>query len=408
MNAKENLPSEWRTVTLGELNPYITSGSRGWAKNYSEFGQPFIRITNLSRESIYIDLSDLKRVTIPNDDSEGIRTQLRQGDLLISITADIGIIGYVDESISTPAYINQHIALARFDPEIVDTKYLAYYLASTTPQQRFHASTDQGAKAGMNLSGVRAIQAELPPIKEQRAIASALSDMDALLAKLDQLIAKKRDIKQAAMQELLMGRRRLTGFSGEWNNTPISRIARIISGATPSTDIPSFWNGGINWCTPTDITKQSGKYLTATERKISLLGLESCSAELLPPGALLLCTRATIGEIKIAAEQICTNQGFKSLVCHPEFHNQFIYYALQTKKAEMIERASGSTFLEISKHDLSAIRILTPQLAEQCAIATALSDMDTEITALEARREKTRLIKQGMMQELLSGRVRLI
>lgn len=272
----------------------------------------------------------------------------------------------------------------------------------------FASHSGKSGVPGVNRNDLHELEISLPPLAEQNAIASALSDMDALLAKLDQLIAKKRDIKQAAMQELLMGRRRLTGFSGEWNNTPISRIARIISGATPSTDIPSFWNGGINWCTPTDITKQSGKYLTATERKISLLGLESCSAELLPPGALLLCTRATIGEIKIAAEQICTNQGFKSLVCHPEFHNQFIYYALQTKKAEMIERASGSTFLEISKHDLSAIRILTPQLAEQCAIATALSDMDTEITALEARREKTRLIKQGMMQELLSGRVRLI
>jgi type I restriction enzyme, S subunit len=347
----------------------------------------------------------------PLGDERVAKNLLSAGDIVVSRsnTPDrVGLAG-IYEGNPTPCSYPDLLMRVRLT-ENLDPKFLLAHLLSDVGRCFFteNARGSSGSMVKIDRSILESFSIPTPPIEEQRAIAYALSDMDALLAKLDQLIAKKRNIKQAAMQELLTGRRRLTGFSGEWNNTPISRIARIISGATPSTTIPSFWNGGINWCTPTDITKQSGKYLTTTERKISLLGLESCSAELLPPGALLLCTRATIGEIKIAAEQICTNQGFKSLVCHPEFHNQFIYYALQTKKAEMIERASGSTFLEISKHDLSAIKILTPQLAEQCAIATVLSDMDTEITALEARREKTRLIKQGMMQELLSGRVRLI
>ena len=104
------IPEDWGSVQLGELRPFVTSGSRGWASFYSEHGSLFVRITNLSRESIYLHLTDSKFVKLPPKASEGIRTQLEEHDVLISITADIGMIGYIDSSIPKPAYINQHIA----------------------------------------------------------------------------------------------------------------------------------------------------------------------------------------------------------------------------------------------------------------------------------------------------------
>ena len=145
-----------------------------------------------------------------------------------------------------------------------------------------------------------------------------------------------------------------------------------------------------------------------THRSITHEGLASCSARLLPVGSLLLCSRATIGELKIAGEVICTNQGFKSLICNSDVSNEFLYYKLVTMKSQMIERAIGSTFLEISKKDTAILEITIPSYDEQTAIATILSDMDAEIAALETRRDKTRDIKQGMMQELLTGRIRLV
>ncbi len=175
------LPNDWTVDQLSTLNPFVTSGSRGWARYYADMGAPFVRITNLSRESIYLDLSDLKLVNLPPDDREGIRTQLQVGDLLVSITADIGIIGYVESHVPQPAYINQHIALVRCDPSEADTKFLAYFLAGEGPQRAFRRATDQGAKAGMNLPGVLRILAAFPTLPEQRAIATALSDVDALL-----------------------------------------------------------------------------------------------------------------------------------------------------------------------------------------------------------------------------------
>jgi type I restriction enzyme S subunit len=122
----------------------------------------------------------------------------------------------------------------------------------------------------------------------------------------------------------------------------------------------------------------------------------------------LLCSRATIGEVRIAGCEIATNQGFKSLVCKPQVDNEFLYYKILTLKQQMLDRAIGSTFLEISKKDVARIEIPTPERREQTAIASILSDIDAEIATLERKRDKTRLLKQGMMQELLTGRKRLV
>ena len=117
---------EWEEKTIADLKPFVTSGSRGWATFYAKNGSLFVRITNLTRESIYLDLTDSKFVQLPREANEGVRTQLKEGDVLISITADIGIIGYVDVNILSPAYINQHIALVRFDLPDVCSKYVSY------------------------------------------------------------------------------------------------------------------------------------------------------------------------------------------------------------------------------------------------------------------------------------------
>ena len=245
-------------------------------------------------------------------------------------------------------------------------------------------------------------------LKEQAAIAEALSDVDSLISSLQKLIEKKKAIKQGAMQELLTGKKRLPGFSGEWSKQQLGDICNIINGGTPSTSVAEFWNGKILWCTPTDITSCSTKYIYTTESKITESGLKASSATLLPKGALLLCSRATIGEVRIAGNTICTNQGFKSLVVHQNISNEWLYYMVHVLKFNMLEKAIGSTFLEISKKDLAELDIIVPEFTEQKAIAQVLSDMDSEIELLEKKLAKYQQIKQGMMQELLTGRIRLV
>ena len=285
-----------------------------------------------------------------------------------------------------------------------DPKFV-YYLYSHIDLARFLSGSGVPT---LNRNDVHHHRVLRPPKREQRAIAEALSDVDGLLESLDALIAKKRAIKKATMQQLLTGKTRLPGFTGQWERKTLGEVASIRSGATPSTEVNAYWNGSIPWCTPTDITNTPGKYLLKTERSITTVGLASCGASLLPVGTILLCSRATIGEVKIAMSPICTNQGFKSLVCKASVSNEFLYYLLLTLKPRMIERGTGSTFLEISKHDVASIFTRLPVRKEQHAIATVLSEMDAEITAVEERRDKCRAVKQGMMQQLLTGKVRLI
>ena len=194
---------------------------------------------------------------------------------------------------------------------------------------------------------------------------------------------------------------------GEWKTTTLGDMADIKNGATPNTRIAAYWNGTIPWCIPTDITNTSGKYLLTTDRRITTKGLLSCGSTLLPVGALLLCSRATIGEVKIAAIPVCTNQGFKSLICKDGVSNLYLYYLLGTLNPQIIKMATGSTFLEISKRAIASIVTRLPPSTEQCAIGEALSDVDELLDALEVLTAKTRAIKQATMEKLLTGQVRL-
>jgi type I restriction enzyme S subunit len=266
------------------------------------------------------------------------------------------------------------------------------------------------AQKQFNISDAVGFVYPTPPLHEQRAIAAALSDVDALLAGLDRLIAKKRDLKQAAMQQLLTGQTRLPGFRGEWEIKRLSDLADIRSGGTPSTNDAAAWDGDIAWCTPTDITALGGgKYLAKTARLITAHGLKHSSAEVIPAGSVVMTSRATIGECAVNTIPMTTNQGFKNFVPFESVDAEFLYYLLTTQKAGFISLCGGSTFLEIGKAQLRSYDVRVPSgKAEQTAIATVLSDMDAELTALEARRDKTRALKQAMMQELLTGKTRLV
>ncbi|WP_415831263.1 restriction endonuclease subunit S [Deinococcus frigens] len=193
---------DWEEKRISDLKPFVTSGSRGWAAYYSASGDLFVRITNLTRSSIYPNLSDPKYVNLPQEASEGVRTQLMEHDVLVSITADIGIIGYIDNNFPTPAYINQHIALIRFKSSQVSGKFISYFLASDKSQRSFDTSTDSGTKAGMNLTTIQSIQIPLPTLPEQTRIADCLASLDALIAAHSDKRAELKTFKRGLMQQL--------------------------------------------------------------------------------------------------------------------------------------------------------------------------------------------------------------
>lgn len=186
----------------------------------------------------------------------------------------------------------------------------------------------------------------------------------------------------------------------DWEVKTIGEAAEVVSGGTPRTQIKEYWNGDINWFTPTEIGKN--KYSFGSERKITLEGYNNCSAKLLPIGAILLTSRAGIGDVSIIMEKACTNQGFQSLIARENIHNEYLYYLVKTLKNTFLQFSIGSTFLEISPNRVKTVPIiLPPTIEEQTAIANTLTDIDDLISALEKKIEKKKNIKQGAMQELL-------
>jgi type I restriction enzyme, S subunit len=429
------IPNDWDVLSIGDLEPFVTSGSRGWAKYYSDLGAPFLRITNMSRNTIYLDLSDLKLVALPVRQSEAERTQLRNGDVLISITADIGIIAYVDSHVPLPAYINQHIALVRFNPARTDNKFVSYFLASENPQKLFRSLTDQGAKAGMNLLTVRKVALAHPRVEEQRAIAGALSAVDALVDALEKLLAKKRAIKLATMRQLLPGKTRLRSIASstvslvstevgwmpeDWTVRVLDdEIAGLDAGVSVNSEDDTVdIDSGDLYVLKTSAVADGAFRPTECKRVVSR---DVKRARLSPRANGILISRMNtpelVGECGYVEKDypnlfLPDRLWMTRLRASSNLCSKWLSYLLSSapykKKLKDIATGTSGSMKNISKGALLSLAIPWPDPQEQQAIANVLSDMDAEIAALERRRDKTRAIKQGMMQQLLSGRTRLV
>lgn len=405
------IPEDWNVIQVESIISDISMGPFGSDIKVSNFiseGIPVLSGANLGTER----LTDNFVNYVSTKKAKSLKKAVAQrGDIVVTHRGTLGQISYIpNDSLFDSYVISQSQFRVRFSERYVIPAWIVLYFTSSTGSEKLlEGKGHTGVPAiAQPTKTFRQLSVPLPSLREQQAIVEALSDADAYIESLEQRIAKKRLIKQGAMQELLTGKGRLPGFSGEWELKRLGEISEIVSGGTPSTIINEYWNGDIHWCTPTDITSTEGKYLTHTEKRITKAGLKNSSANLLPKGSLLLCSRATIGEVKIAADRICTNQGFKSLICCDQAYNEYLYYVILTIKPKLLEKGIGSTFLEISKKDTAAIEIKLPPFEEQTAIAEILSDMDAEIDELKTKLTKTRQIKQGMMQELLTGRIRLI
>ena len=391
--------SGWNTVKLKDICDFIGGGTPSkQVENFWCGNIPWISSSDLIESSIW-EINITRHITAEAVAKSATHICPRNTVLVVS-RVGVGKVAIAPFEVCTSQDFTNLVSKKH------DARFLAYCIQN---KMKIMAEKTQGTSIkGVTVENIAQMEIELPPQEEQTAIAEALSDIDNLISSLQKLIEKKKAIKQGTMQELLTGKKRLPGFSGEWSKQQLGDICNIVNGGTPSTSIAEFWNGKILWCTPTDITSCSTKYIYTTESKITESGLKASSATLLPKGALLLCSRATIGEVRIAGNTICTNQGFKSLVVHQNISNEWLYYMVHVLKFNMLEKAIGSTFLEISKKDLAELDIIVPEFTEQKAIAQVLSDMDSEIEQLEKKLAKYQQIKQGMIQELLTGRIRLV
>lgn len=397
------IPAEWEVRAFGELahieRGKFTARPRNDPRYYGG-DIPFIQTGDVTNANGHITTYSQTL------NLEGLKVSklFPRGTLFFTIAANIGDVGFATFDSACPDSL-----VAILPTKKTDKTWLSYELAKR--KASFESIATHNAQLNINLEKLRPYLLPLPPLPEQRAIAAALSDVDALVEGLTRLIAKKRDLKQAAMQQLLSGRTRLPGFRGEWQVKRLGDVGAFLKGSgvkkdqAQSGDLPCIRYG--------EIYTHHNDYIRSFNSWIS--PHVAATATKLKQGDLLSAgsgeTKEEIGKcVAFIDDREAFAGGDIVILRIADAYPKFMGYYCNTApiNAQKASKGQGDAVVHISAAALSSIEVALPSLPEQTAIATILSDIDAELAALEARHAKTRALKQAMMQELLTGRTRLV
>jgi type I restriction enzyme, S subunit len=373
------IPEDWNATSLGSLARGIYRGASPrpidspiWFEESSLIG--WVRISDVTQSGRYL-LDTTQRLS-----AQGVRSSrfVPTGSLIMSICATVG------RPIETRIDVCIHDGFVVFESPRAEQGFLYHVLKQLEP--RWSSKGQTGSQMNLNTGLIKETLVPIPPTKaEQEAIAEALSDVDALIESLEQLLTKKRHLKQGAMQDLLTGKKRLSGFSGEWEVKRLGDMLTICHGKSQR-----------------EVEATDGLYpILATGGEIG-----RANRLLYNKPSVLIGRKGTIDEPQYMDTPFWTvDTLFYSVIREPN-HAKFIFYRFCLIDWKQHNEASGVPSL--NARTIESIEIKSPGPDEQTAIAAILSDMDAEIAALEAKLIKARALKRGMMQELLTGRIRLV
>ncbi len=379
------IPEDWKSTAIATLVEPTSPICYGVVQvgQYTDSGVPIVAIKYVKE----ISHAPLHR-TASSLEQPYSRSRVRGGDVLISIKGTIGRVGIVPTGFE--GNISRELARLRINKGIC-AEYVAHQLEAGTTQDRIMRSVVGTTRLEFSIAVLRQFELPIPPTEaEQRTISKVLNDVDRLLEGLSRLIAKKSDIKQAAMQQLLTGETRLPGFNGEWEEKALGEIATISKGVQlhssetdPDGHIPHY-NGGMQ---PSSFTT---RFNTPANTIAISEGGNSC------------------GFVQFITEPFWCG-GHCYAVVPKSVDNGFLFHALKSQQSAIMGLRVGSGLPNVQKTALGLFKLKFPKdPIEQTSIADVLSDMDTELSDLERRREKTRALKQAMMHELLTGKTRLV
>lgn len=367
------------TTKLGDLTGIITSGSRGWASYYSDDGALFLRMTNLPKNGIKLLLDDNKFVKLPEETSEAKRTAVQDGDILISITAELGKIGFVENIPQDEAYVNQHVCLARPLPQKVNPKFLAYYLSSQTQRNLLNRLNDAGAKSGLNLQTISRFPIRIPDRRMQDFIVEVLEQWDTAIEKTEALIDAKGRRFRWLMTKLINGQREHLTKLGEHFGKSI-----IIEKGEPLIKKDISDNGNI-------LVIAGGKTSPYTHNRYTHS----------MPCITVSASGAYAGYVWYHDYPIWASDC--NVIYSTENSTRYIYFALKSNQPRIYALQSGGGQPHIYARDLKRIAIPLPNITEQKRIAEILNTARHEIDQLKRLSKQYGIQKRGLMQKLLSG-----
>jgi type I restriction enzyme S subunit len=424
------VPEDWVDITVGSLISERViekplDGNHGnihpKSTDFVDSGIPFVMANDIHDGRV--DLVNCSFLRKKQADSL-LKGFSKTGDVLLTHKATIGNTAIVGEIPFPYVMLTPQVTYYRVaDKTRLNNVFLRYYFDSHGFQSVLRALAGGGTRAYIGISAQHQLPVVFPPTRaEQLAIAEALSDLDALLDSLDRLIAKKRDLKQAAMQQLLTGKTRLAGFDCEWKEKPLGKLFAFSGGYSASRDQLSteghcyLHYGDIHGSTKVAVDA-SADYEIIPKLEVSLSQVSSKS--LLENGDVVFVDASEDDEgasrhvVIVNTEKIPFIAGLHTIVAKSkadELTHAYRRYCFQTAaiRQQFLFYAVGTKVTGISKTNIGRIKLTFPCVREQTAIAEVLIDMDGELLALQTRRKKTLDLKQAMMQELLTGKTRLV
>jgi len=380
------IPVDWEVKIWNEISD-VRDGTHDSPKYYND-GVKFVTSKNIINGKL--DLKDVSYISYEDAHAINQRSKVDQGDILMSMIGTIGDAVVVDFE---PDFCIKNVALIKPDSSKILSSFMYQTIISNYYQQYIKDKLDGGIQKFISLANLRKLSIPLPPLPEQKAIAKVLSDIDELIETIEKLIHKKKQIKQGAMQELLTGKKRLAGFSGKWEVKKLQEIFDITAGGDLRKDMYSKIKDDIH---------VYPIYSNGLDNK----GLYGYSSNYdYTEEAITVTARGTIGYAIYRDHKFCAIG--RVLVLKPKLKiNNFFVSQYINNNIEFTIENTGVPQLTAPK--ISVYKIPLPPLPEQKAIAQILSDMDAEIEALEKKLDKYRKIKEGMMEKLLTGQVRLV
>lgn len=397
------IPHDWEVDSITKYCQEIFLGLTAKVDYVNHGGIPLIRATDISNGK----LSFQNALFISNKQHKQL-TKYRKaklGDVLVSKSGSLGVCALVDTEKEFSIY-ESIIVLQPILNKLFPT-FLLYLVSFQDTQKRLLGETVGSTVGHLNLNNFKQLQIPLPPLPEQKAIAQSLSDVDTLITALDQVITKKRKIKQGTMQQLLTSKKRLPGFSDEWEVKKLEEIGECIIGLTYKPE--NIRESGLLVLRSSNIQGNKLKFDDNV-----FVDIEVPEKLITKKGDILICVRN--GSRELIGKNALIDENSESLtfgafmsIYRTNFY-KYVFHAFQTNEIKkQIHENIGATINQITNKNLNSFEIyLPPTVEEQEDIAQVLSDMDAEIEALEKKRDKYKAIKQGMMQELLTGKTRII
>lgn len=385
--------TQLKTIADIQTGPF---GSQLHKEDYVETGTPIVTVEHLGNR-VFTE-QNLPRVS-DSDKARLIKYTLSTGDIVFSRVGSVDRCSYVDKSHDGWMFSGRCLRVR--PTELVDSLYLYYYFCLEETKQFVRNIAVGATMPSINTKLLGEVEIALPDLNNQKRIAAVLSSLDDKIENNQKLNDNLEQQAQSYFQELFVD-----NADPEWTTGTISDLGTVVGGSTPSKAKPEYYTeSGIAWITPKDLSNNKSKFVSHGENDITELSLRNSSASIMPEGTVLFSSRAPIGYIAIAAGEVTTNQGFKSVVPKPEIGTPFVYFFLKNTLPVIEGMASGSTFKEVSGSTMKNVPAVIPDAETLAKFSDFCAPIFAQQRILEEQNQSLATLRDNLLPKLMSGEI---